>query len=152
MRTLILGGTAFLGIALREALRRRGHDVTLFNRGVTSPLRVADVRTVVGDRTRDLDALSGEAFDAVIDTSGYVPHVVERSARFFAGRTGRYVFISSVSVYDISRPEIDEDSPILALPHDASRTERADETYGPLKALCENVVASTFRARRRVRR
>jgi len=114
---------------------------------VTSPQPVAGVRTIFGDRTRDLETLSGETFDAVIDTSGYVPHVVERSARFFAGRTGRYVFVSTVSVYDISRPELHEDSPMLALPDGASRTEMTDETYGPLKALCERVVASTFRQR-----
>jgi 2'-hydroxyisoflavone reductase len=147
MRTLILGGTAFLGIALREALAQQGHEVTLFNRGITQPAAVPGVRAVTGDRTRDLTALAGDRFDAVIDTSGYVPHAVDRSARFFASRTGRYVFVSSVSVFDISAAEIDESSAMPGLPEPSSRTVMTGETYGPLKAMCERIVSSTFRQR-----
>lgn len=144
MRALILGGTAFLGIALREALQRGGHEVTLFNRGITNPNAPAGVRTVTGDRTRDFGALEAERFDAVIDTSGFVPHVVERSACFFASRTQRYAFVSSISVFDITRPEIDEDSPMLELTAEQSRTEMTVENYGALKAMCERIVADTF--------
>lgn len=146
MKALIIGGTAFLGIALREALAARGHAVTLFNRG-RSAASPAGFRTIRGDRERGFDTLAGERFDAVVDTSGYVPHVVERSARFFESRAHRYVFISSVSVFDLSLRNVDEHAPMPALPEGASRTVMTGETYGPLKAMCERVVASAFRTR-----
>lgn len=146
MKTLLLGGTAFLGIAVREALQRRGHDVTLFNRGVTSRAPQG-LRTVIGDRTKSFAALAGETFDAVVDTSCYLPHDAEASSRFFASRTGRYVFVSSVSVYDIKQPEIFESSAMLSLPENESRTVMTGETYGPLKAMCERIVQGTFRHR-----
>ncbi len=146
MKALVLGGTVFLGVALREALLARGHEVTLFNRGVTAP-PPAGARSVRGDRTISFDALEGERYDAVLDTSGYLPHVVDRSARFFASRASRYLFVSTISVYDATRDVLDEDSPVLPLPEGASRTQMTPDTYGPLKTLCERSVASWFRER-----
>ena len=41
----------------------------------------------------------------MIDTSGYVPRIVRASAELLATRVGRYLFVSSISVYaDASRP------------------------------------------------
>jgi len=147
VRVLILGGTKFLGVHLTQALLARGHEVTHFNRGLTSASGLPGARTVTGDRTRGFGSLGAERFDAVLDTSGYLPHVVERSARFFAARAQRYVFVSTVSVYDLSNEAPNEDARVCALPADAPRTEVRDESYGPLKALCEAVVCSTYRRR-----
>ena len=42
-------------------------------------------------------------WDAVVDPSGYLPDVVRRSAEALKESVGRYLFVSSVSVYaDIS--------------------------------------------------
>jgi 2'-hydroxyisoflavone reductase len=144
VRVLILGGTKFLGIHLTHELRARGHDITHFNRGVTRSDPVDGVRTYRGDRSTDLSALEAERFDAVVDTSGYVPHVVERSARFFSDRANRYVFVSTISVYDEKLAKIDEDSPRIPLPDDAARDVMTPETYGPLKALCEDKVTGAL--------
>jgi 2'-hydroxyisoflavone reductase len=144
-RALILGGTAFLGIALRESLQRQGYAITLFNRGLTDSSTPDGMRVVRGDRTRGFDALDGETFDAVIDTSGYFPHEVAQSARYFAARTGRYVFVSTVSVYDLKQPAVDEDSPTPALPAGETRYLVTGDSYGPLKAMCERIVESTMR-------
>jgi 2'-hydroxyisoflavone reductase len=143
VRVLILGGTAFLGVHLTTDLLARGHDVTHFNRGRTGSAP-AGVRTVPGDRADGFNGLEDERFDAVVDTSGYLPHVVEISARFFEPRCGRYVFVSSISVYDDKLEEGFEDSPMPPLPPGASQTVMTSETYGPLKAGCERVVASAF--------
>jgi 2'-hydroxyisoflavone reductase len=143
MRVLILGGTAFVGVHLTRELRNRGHEVTHFNRGRTgeSP---PGVRVLRGDRTIGFVELDGERFDAVIDTSGYLPEDVERSARFFSRRTDRYVFVSSVSVFDHTVTEIFEDSPKPPLPEGMSQTLVTGESYGPLKAMCERIVTDTF--------
>ena len=56
----------------------------------------------------------GRTWDAVIDTSGYLPSDVRASAEALAG-CGLYCFVSSISVYaDFARPN-DEDSPVAEL-------------------------------------
>src|SRR5437660_12657384 len=98
MRILVLGGTQFLGRHVVDAALARGHDVTLFNRGRTRPELHPDVEKLRGDRDGDLAALAGRSFDAVVDTSGYVPRVVRQTLDAL-GETGHYTFVSSISVY-----------------------------------------------------
>ena len=81
MRMLVLGGTQFLGRHVVDAALERGHEVTLFNRGQTRPELFTEVEKLRGDRDGNLDALRGRSFDAVVDTSGYVPRIVQRDAR-----------------------------------------------------------------------
>ncbi|HND50133.1 MAG TPA: NAD-dependent epimerase/dehydratase family protein, partial [Anaerolineales bacterium] len=79
MNILVIGGTRFLGRHFVNSARAYGHEVTLFNRGKTNPTLYRRVKTIVGDRERDLDQLSGR-WDAVVDTCGYIPRMVKRSA------------------------------------------------------------------------
>ena len=146
MKLLILGGTLFLGRHIVESALRDGHEVTLFNRGQRNPELFPEVEKLRGDRDGALDALRGRSWDAVIDTCGFVPRVVRASAELLAGAVGRYVFISSISVYpDHSRP-VDEDSPVGRL-EDESTEEITGETYGPLKVLCERAVEEALPGR-----
>ena len=137
MRFLVLGGTQFLGRHVVGAALANGHDVTLFNRGLTNPELFPEAEHVHGDRDGDLGALDGRGFDAVVDTSGYVPRIV--AATFDAlGPFAHYTFVSSISAYaDLSQPRYEED-PLaqLAEPTEDYRS----EAYGALKALCEEVV------------
>jgi 2'-hydroxyisoflavone reductase len=142
MQLLILGGTVFLGRHIVEAALDRGHTVTLFNRGESNPDLYPDVEQLRGDRDANLPALEGRRWDAVIDTCGFVPRVVQASAEWLADATDYYTFISSLSVYsDLERSGIDESGPITTLPPEvvAGLTDYrySDEHYGPLKALCE---------------
>lgn len=143
MRILILGGTRFLGRAITEAALGRGDTVTLFNRGMTSPALFPGVETVTGDRAAGLSAVADRKWDAVIDVAGYDPQVVRLSAEAFAGTAGRYVFVSTCSVYadQGSRAGQLEDAPVLAL-HDGLA--EPDELYGPRKAAAEQIVAGLY--------
>lgn len=135
-RLLLLGGTGFLGPAIVEVARARGHAVTLFNRGKTHPELFPDVERLHGDRDGKLDALRGRRWDAVVDTSGYVPRIVSMSAELLAPSVERYVFISSISVYrDDLKPGSDEGAPVQTMADPTS--EDVKQSYGPLKALCE---------------
>jgi 2'-hydroxyisoflavone reductase len=144
MRLLVLGGTKFLGRhAVAHALAD-GHEVTTFTRGRTNPELFPDAEHLIGDRDGGLDALRGRGWDAVIDTSGYVPRVVRQSAELLEPAVGRYVFISTVSVYDGNGGAgTDVDGPVGRI-EDGSTEEITDESYGPLKALCERAVEETF--------
>jgi 2'-hydroxyisoflavone reductase len=142
VRLLLLGGPRFLGRAVTDAALAEGHEVTFFNRGRSNRDLYPEVERLVGDRAEDLGALRDRNWDAVVDTCGYLPAVVHASAEVLAN-SGRYCFVSSVSVYaDFTRVN-DEDSPVAelgALPAD----EVTEESYGPLKALCEDAVREVF--------
>ena len=149
MKLLLLGGPKFVGRALIEAALARGHDVTTFNRGLTSPDAFPELERLHGDRLGDLGPLHGRSWDAVLDTSAYVPQVVRSAAGLLADSVEQYMLVSSISVYaDYSQP-IPEDSPLEALadgqPEDDLLPDYAN--YGPLKVLCEQAVEERFRGR-----
>jgi 2'-hydroxyisoflavone reductase len=73
MRVLIMGGTLFLGRHIVEAALKRGHEVTLFNRGLRNPALFPAVEKLTGDRDSNLTTLKGRQFEAVIDPSGLPP-------------------------------------------------------------------------------
>jgi 2'-hydroxyisoflavone reductase len=147
MRILILGGTVFLGRALVEAALERGHAITLFTRGQSNPHLFPEVENLRGDRASNLSALEGQRWEAVIDTCGYVPRIVRRSAEMLAFAVDHYTFVSTLSVYtDLSQPGIDESTPVGTLA-DETIEEVTGETYGPLKALCEQAVEQALPGR-----
>src|SRR5215212_113577 len=144
MRILMIGGTRFLGRHLVEAALAHSHEVTLFNRGKSNPALFPQLETILGDRETDLDKLEGHIWDTVIDTSGYLPRLVRLSAESLESNASRYVFISSLSVYDNFREiGIDETYPVGKL-EDETMEEITGESYGPLKVLCEQAVQDTF--------
>jgi 2'-hydroxyisoflavone reductase len=144
MNVLIVGGTRFVGRHMAAAFVERGHHVTLFNRG-TDPSVHADLEQIHGDRISDLRRLDGRTWDAVVDACGYTPDVVETSAAYFRDRTARYVFVSTISVYDHDCKEApDEDAPLFRLPAGADSSQQSSEHYGALKALCENAVRAAY--------
>jgi 2'-hydroxyisoflavone reductase len=144
MRLLLLGGPKFLGRAIADAALAGGHELTFFNRGRTNPELYPEVEKLRGDRDGDLAALEGRSWDAVADTSGYLPHVVRASSEALTS-SGLYCFVSSISVYaDFSRP-IDEDSELAPLADQPADKMAPDySNYGALKALCEQEVSAVF--------
>ena len=90
LRILILGGTGFLGPAVVDAAKARGHTLTLFNRGRTEKRigMIDGVEKLYGNRDPKLRAddadpespqglsqieeaiKKGAKWDAVVDTSG----------------------------------------------------------------------------------
>jgi 2'-hydroxyisoflavone reductase len=143
MRILVLGGTRFAGRAIVDGALGRGDTVTMFNRGKTDPGLYPGAETVIGDRTEDLSPLDGREFDVVVDVACYDPAVARLSAEAFRDRAGRYVFVSSVSVYaDQSTTEAQlEDAPLAELKPDVPDF---PDNYGANKALSEAVVREVF--------
>ena len=149
MNMLVLGGTGFIGPHMvREALRR-GHSVTLFNRGRSNASLFPDLKTLVGDRDPDkgagLSALENGKWDAVIDNSGYIPRHVKASAKLLGHSVKQYIYISTISVYETFSTANYENSPLAKI-QDESVEEVTGETYGPLKALCEKRAAQAIKS------
>ncbi len=144
MKILVLGGTVFLGRALTDAAIAAGHSVTHLNRGKSSAAD-ARVETLNADRT-DAGALravlAGRHWDAVIDTSGFLPQVVQLSADALRSSTRRYLFVSSISAYgEQGYGEDDRVQPALDPVPDAVVMA---QNYGALKGMCEAVAQSVF--------
>jgi 2'-hydroxyisoflavone reductase len=140
MRLLLLGGTEFVGRAVAEAALGRGWEVTVFHRGRHAP--EAGVRSLHGDRTAP-DGLAALAdiedhWDAVVDTWSAAPRAVRDTARLLRGRAGRYVYVSSCSVYEWPPPAgYGEDAPLVrGAAADAEQTDYArDKRGGELAAV-----------------
>ncbi len=147
MNLLIIGGTVFLGRHIVEAALERGHTVTIFTRGKHNPDLFPEVEKLVGDRNDDLSALQGRRWDAAIDTCGYFPRQLRATAGLLADAVEHYTFVSSISVYrDFSKPEMDESGPV-AIIEDPTVEEITGETYGALKALCEEAAEQAMPGR-----
>lgn len=147
MKLLILGGTVFLGRHIVEAARAAGHEITLFNRGRSGPQLFPDLENITGDRNGDLEALRGRNWDVAIDTCGYLPRVVRKSTELLRDQGTHYTFLSTVSVYkDRGQSNQDETAPLVTPLH-SEYSEITGETYGPLKAACEQVVRDSMPAR-----
>lgn len=103
MRALVLGGSRFVGLALVQELVRRGHEVTVLNRGQTPVQLPAGVQVILGDR-KDHDQmralLGGSSYDVVYDVSGYTPEDTAIMVEIFDGRAGHYVYTSTAAVYE----------------------------------------------------
>lgn len=146
LKLLILGGTVYLGRHAVSAALERGHEVTLFHRGRSNPDLFPEAERLIGDRAADLGRLAGRRWDAVIDTSGYLPSVVRASGAALAGTVGHYLFVSTISVYaDTEAAAIDESSPVSTLGPGQAEV-LTGETYGALKAGCERALAEVVPA------
>jgi len=140
MQVLVVGGSQFNGFALVQELVRRGHDVTVLNRGRTDapfPDGVARLTADRTDRERMTEVLRGREFDCVHDMCAYHPEDVELMIDLLRDRVGHYVFVSSTVIYASSRVlPITEESPV-------DRSERQIE-YGLHKLLCEDRLWEEF--------
>lgn len=150
LKVLIFGGTGFIGPHIVRALNANGHQITLFNRGKRNPGLFPNIETLLGDRNESLGALTGRKWDVVVDDAAYFPAQVKKSTELLKDHVGHYIYVSSISAYaDLTPPGIDEDYKLAQL-KDPNVTEITAETYGGLKAACEQVVEQAFGARQAV--
>lgn len=144
MKILVLGGTKNLGRHVVDAALRGGHDITLFNRGLTNPELFPSVRRLTGERAAPGVLATGE-WDGVIDMSGFLVHDVRLAAELLRDRVGHYTFMSSIAVYaDKTTPGMTEAAPLLPWPAGAPEDHFTMDLYGPSKVRCEVLLADVF--------
>jgi 2'-hydroxyisoflavone reductase len=152
LRILILGGTGFTGPSQVRYALSRGHKVTTFNRGKTHPGELPhEVEQLIGDRNGQLDALKNRQWDVAIDNPTTLPIWVRNAAQVLKGNIERYVFTSTISVYEDSNKGPEENSPVQKYdgPDPYKETLEAMKangfkTYGPLKVLSEKEAERWF--------
>jgi nucleoside-diphosphate-sugar epimerase len=157
MRSLIIGGTRNLGPSIVHALLQRGYEVAVFNRGQTRDDLPEEVERLRGDRTDSEQmkrSVNGREFDLVIDTTLYTGAEAEAAVELFAGRVGRYIFLSTGQVYlvrvGVERPYKEEDypGPVLAEPVKSDVSEYENWRYGFDKRAAEDVFARAWTERK----
>ena len=147
MKLLVIGGTHFVGRAFVEAAVGRGHDVTVFHRGSSEPTGFPDVAHVHGDRHDDLDLLRGKSWDAALDTCAFVPRSVHIAADVLDDGVAHYTFVSTLSVHPDDLPVGAGEDAATHAPPFPDTEELTLETYGPLKAACEQAAVDRFASR-----
>src|SRR5579859_2621146 len=130
MKILIIGGTGLISTWItKRLLEQGGHNLTLYNRGKTESRVPGGAKTMAGDRTdyQAFEAQMREAgtFDCVIDMVGYEPGDADSVIRAFKGKTGQFIFCSTIDVYS---------KPAHKLPY------VEDEPYGGLNTYSRNKV------------
>jgi len=122
-RTLVIGGTLFIGKALVRRLLERGDDVTILHRGAENPF-ADQTREIRCDRN-DVEATTGavrqENFEVVFDNvydwaRGTTGPQVEAAARACGDCLEKYVFMSSIAAYGTGLDHTEDDE--LAPPDD----------------------------------
>ena len=140
-RSLVLGGSVFVGRRLVDALVAAGHDVTILNRGVTPVELPPGVAVLRADRTRPeqvAEALGGSEWDLVFDVSGFVMAAggvdVEAFLDVFESRTGCYLYVSSIMAYDQGLLGI------VPWREDMATNRSGPSSYGGFKAVVETAL------------
>jgi nucleoside-diphosphate-sugar epimerase len=144
MRSLVLGGSTFVGRRLVQALVDRQREVTVLNRGRTPSALPDGVERLVADRTDAGSmraALADTEWDAVFDVSGFVMVAggapIEQLLDLLDGRTGSYVFVSSIMAY--------APSPLMPWTEDRPTSSDPPEKYGGFKAQAERAILDRHR-------
>lgn len=102
MKVLLMGGSVFVGAAVRHGLQRAGHDLVAVTRGRVHSawggmLHIpADRQNANGLRT----ALACHRFDAVVDVSCYTGAECSTLLGALAAPPAIHILVSSAAVYD----------------------------------------------------
>ena len=100
MKILFIGGTGNISTDCASLLHQRGHEIIVLSRG-RKPLP-ADYHAFNVDRKDPAamkSALQRTQLDVVINFLGYELTDVQEDVALFAGHVGKYIFISSATVY-----------------------------------------------------
>lgn len=109
---LVLGGTRFFGVQLVKQLLKEDVKVTVATRGNT-PLPFSEqIESVIFDRN-NMDSFqsvfSGREWDVVFDQICYSSLDAMNAIKVFHNNTKKYIFTSTLSVYDFGKNEWTEE-------------------------------------------
>lgn len=140
MKFLFIGGTGNISTACSRLAARRGHEVWVLNRSVSSlplPERVQAWQADIQDENRVKELTAGHYFDAVVNFIAFHPEDIARDIRLFRDRTDQYVFISTASAYQkpLAHPIVTESTPLANPVWDYSRE----------KIACEDALLQAYR-------
>ena len=156
-RLLILGGTGFIGPHMVRYATERGHEVSIFTRGRSETDLPEGVEHLIGDRNDDHTALEGRTWDVILDNNAQDYRWVQKSTELLKEAAEQYIFVSSISAYDLEgfgweykdrilmEPIVDEGFKRLSPPE--GWKDGDDAPYGLMKTLSEDIAHAAFPGR-----
>lgn len=140
MKALIIGGNRFFGKRLAIQLLEKNVEVTLLNRGQRDDGLGNQIERIVLDRKelkKDHPELSGRKWDIVYDQVCYDAAEAQGACDAFSGKTNRFVFTSSQSVYGPGAQLLE--SAFDPLIHQFTQNADRNQDYAEAKRQAETV-------------
>jgi nucleoside-diphosphate-sugar epimerase len=136
MKICVIGGTGNISSAFIQLLLEKGHEVTCYNRGISSSV-LPGAKLIKGDRNNRAEferVIQEQKFDAAIDMICFNKEDAASSVRAFRG-VQQFVFTSTVCVYGLQYDwlPVTEDHPL-----------RPVTAYGKEKAEGEKVFLEAY--------
>ena len=156
-RLLILGGTGFIGPHMVRYALERGHEVSIFTRGRSETEIPEGVEHLIGDRNDDHTALESRTWDVVLDNNAQDYRWVQKSTELLRDAADQYIFVSSISAYELGgfgwefkdrilmEPIVGEGFKRISPPEEWSDGD--DAPYGLMKTLSEDIAHAAFPGR-----
>lgn len=132
-KVLVIGGTGLISSGVVAQATKAGHDVTIMTRGVRAAPE--NVRAIHADRSdpQQLAQAFEATYDAVIDCICYRPDDALAVTALAAGRTGQFIFTSTVDVYP-------KPAPAYPVSESVRRAASPRFPYAVNKIACEEIV------------
>ncbi|MGJ7921776.1 NAD-dependent epimerase/dehydratase family protein [Neobacillus sp. LXY-4] len=137
---LVLGGTRFFGVKLIQSLLDNGISVTVATRG-NAPIPFSEVELIQFDRDKVesfYSAFKSRKWDVIFDQICYSSIDARNAIEVFENKTKKYIFTSTLSVYDILDRELFEND-FDPYSYPIKLGKREDFTYQEGKRQAESV-------------
>jgi len=149
VKILVIGGTRFLGYHIARKLLDDGHELVLFNRGLSSHDLGQAVKQIRGDRNdyqAFFEKLHEKKFDVVVDVIAYQAEDSLAAIETFRTHIGHFFHISTAAVYAVTK---DYPSPLREEDFDRELYPRPKKNsgwweYGYHKRKCEEVLREAY--------
>lgn len=104
MNILFIGGTGQISLPCVTEAVKQGHNVSVFNRGLTAGNLPEGVTSIVGNMEDEAAyaKLGALKFDVVCQFMAFTAEQVKKDIAVFAGNTQQYILISSTAAYSKS--------------------------------------------------
>jgi nucleoside-diphosphate-sugar epimerase len=139
MKVLVIGGNRYFGKRLVQNMISVGAKVSVLNRGSKTIEGANNLQCDRTDSTALRDAVKNQSWDIIFDQACYDAEQASHAAEIFKGNVGRYIFTSSMSVYDSGAAIKESVFDPANHPFDSSflNIARYDTNYGEAKRQAE---------------
>lgn len=137
-KVLVLGGNNYFGKKLVQILIDNKNEVTLLNRGNKIDGFEDKVQRIICDRHDkiSLEAAIEKKYDIIFDQCCFDYEQAKMACEVFNGKVGKYLFTSSISVYDEYGANINE-SQFDPHTYKIQKKETMESNYGEAKRQAE---------------
>lgn len=139
-KVLVFGGTRFFGKQLVKNLIKEGYDVTIATRGIKLDSFEDKVKRISVDREDRKfmkEVFKNKNYDIVFDNICYSPNSAQIACDIFNDRIQKYIFTSTMSVYEYGENMKEEE--VNTLNYEIKYGEKEEFDYGEGKRQAEAV-------------